>query len=182
MFEEITFDKALKIAEKKLSKELGMKCVVEVYFTVNNDILNAIKRITDLKFREELRYDYEEILNYSKMSGFLLILIKSGNEPVGMLFGYKYEEGGYFLDVLASIIEGKGVGRTLITLLIVYCYEKGHSLLTLFTEEVDEKGRQLRRYYEKMGFRYLYTGVGKGDVMEINFDANKVKQLVNRYL
>ena len=63
------------------------------------------------------------------------------------------------------MVEGRGIGHTLATLIIIHAENTGHNHVTLYTEEQDEKGRKLRRFYQKMGFIYLGTEPEKGDVM-----------------
>ncbi len=38
-------------------------------------------------------------------------------------------------------------------LLIQHCVAKGYGVIRLYTEDVDEKGRRLRSFYEGLGFR-----------------------------
>jgi ribosomal protein S18 acetylase RimI-like enzyme len=54
---------------------------------------------------------------------------------------------------VVALNEGKGIGRSLVKLLIRHCRSKGYSVIRLYTEEIDEKGRKLRLFYEGLGFR-----------------------------
>jgi GNAT superfamily N-acetyltransferase len=134
------------------------------------------------KFREELRYRHEEVLEHSYIPGFLLLLVECGGQPIGIVYGYNEPENGFFLDTLASMVERKGIGHTLATLILVHAVNNGHSHVTLYTEEQDEKGRQLRKFYEKMGFVYLGTEPRKGDVMRLQITPEKTRELYARYI
>jgi len=80
------------------------------------------------------------------------------------------------------MVERKGIGHTLATLIVVHAQNTGHNHVTLYTEEQDEKGRQLRRFYEKMGFVYLDTEPRKGDVMKLQVTSERTRELYMRYI
>ena len=80
------------------------------------------------------------------------------------------------------MVERKGIGHTLATLIVVHAVNTSHSHVTLYTEEQDEKGRQLRKFYEKMGFVYLGTEPRKGDVMRLQITPEKTRELYARYI
>jgi GNAT superfamily N-acetyltransferase len=178
-----TLATALETTQKKLTEILGEHCTVKAHATLNDNLLKIIINIDNQKFREELRYEHEDILEHGRLKGFMLIIAECEDQPIGMTYGYdELQSKGYFLDTLASMIEGKGIGRILATLLLIHCQNKGYKHVTLYTEERDEKGRQLRRFYEKMGFTYIGTEEGKGDIMQIQLTDEKVSNLYAKYV
>ena len=68
------------------------------------------------------------------------------------MYGYELDPSTFFLDEVVSLSEGKGIGKSLVRLLIQHCKVKGYGVIRLYTEEVDEKGRRLRSFYESLGF------------------------------
>ena len=178
-----TLATAMETTQRILSETLGGHCVVKAHRTLNDTLLKVIIDIDNQKFREELRYEHEDVLEHGRLKGFILILAERNDQPIGMTYGYDEPQPiGYFLDTLASMTEGKGIGRILVTLLLINCQNKGYKHVTLYTEERDEKGRQLRRFYEKMGFTYLGTEEGKGDIMQIQLNDEKVYDLYAKYI
>ncbi len=176
-----TFREALKTAEARLRRE-HPGATIEAHTSLTPNLLRVVLQVDEAKFREELRYTAEEVEEQSRQPGFILILALSNDAPLGFAYGYDYPAGGFFLDELASMEEGRGIGRLLEALLVLYAYERGHSTLTLYTEERDEKGRLLRRFYERAGFRYLGTEDGKGDVMRLDLAEPTVSELIDRYV
>jgi len=178
-----TLTTVLETTQRRLTENLGEKCTVKVHGTLNETLLKTVINIDNQKFREELRYEHEDVLEHGRLKGFILILAECNDQPIGMTYGYDEPQSrGYFLDTLASMTEGKGIGRILATLLLVHCQNKGYKHVTLYTEERDEKGRQLRRFYEKMGFTYICTEEGKGDIMQIQLTDEKVADLYAKYI
>jgi GNAT superfamily N-acetyltransferase len=178
-----TLEEALEATQKKLIKTIGTNCTINVYRTLNDQLLQTIIKVDAQKFREELRYKREEILEHSHINGFTLILIECSSQPLGLAYGYDDPQtDGFFLDTLASMAERKGIGHILVTLLLIHSQNRGHNQVTLYTEEKDEKGRPLRRFYEKMGFSYFGTEQYKGDVMKIHLNSEKIQKLYEKYI
>jgi GNAT superfamily N-acetyltransferase len=177
-----TLAEAVTATKARLDKILGSDCTINIHHRLNDSLIHTILTVDAKKFREELRYRHEEVLEHSYIPGFLLLLAECGGQPIGIVYGYDKPENGFFLDTLASIVERKGIGHTLATLIVVHAVNTGHSHVTLYTEEQDEKGRQLRKFYEKMGFVYLGTEPRKGDVMKLQISPEKVRELYSRYI
>ena len=177
----LSFSSAVREAERRLVRVFP-EASIEVHGGLDSRLLGVVQAMDQAKFREALRYTAEEIAGHAAMAGFVLILARDHGEPLGMAYGYDHQEGGFFLDDLASMMEGRGVGRLLAALIVVYAHERGHGSVTLFTEEEDEKGRHLRRFYERMGFRYMRTTPGEGDVMVLDLEPGTAEALVARYI
>ncbi|MCX6649733.1 MAG: GNAT family N-acetyltransferase, partial [Candidatus Bathyarchaeota archaeon] len=149
---------------------------------LNDALIQIILQVDAQKFREELRYMHEEVLEHSYIPGFILILAECGGQPLGVVYGYDEPDKGFFLDTLASMVERKGIGHTLATLITIHAQNNAYTHVTLYTEEQDEKGRQLRKFYEKMGFIYLGTEPRKGDIMKLHITPEKTHELYTRYI
>lgn len=177
-----TLAKAIAATKERFNQILCTDCTIQIHHNLNDSLIQTILKVDAQKFREELRYRHEEVLEHSSIPGFLLILAECGGQPLGIVYGYDEPENGFFLDTLASMVERKGIGHTLATLIVVHAQNTGHNHVTLYTEEQDEKGRQLRRFYEKMGFVYLDTEPRKGDVMKLQVTSERTRELYMRYI
>ena len=141
--------------------------------SLNEDLIETILKVDAYKFRQELRYRREEIIEHSGNPGFILITAEPNGQPLGIVYGYDEPDGGFFLDTLASMVEGRGIGHTLATLITIHAENTAHNHVTLYTEEEDEQGRKLRLFYQKMGFVYLCTEADKGDVMVLQTNSGR---------
>jgi GNAT superfamily N-acetyltransferase len=177
-----TFAKAMQRVQRRLEKILGQGCRIDTHQALTPDLIKTILYVDSQKFREELQYEHEEVLFHGSLRGFTLILVHCGDRPLGLVYGYDEGENDFFLDTLASMVERKGIGSILVTLIIIYALETNHNYVTLYTEERDEKGRKLRRFYEQIGFKFLGSEEGKGDVMRLQLDQEKIATLYTKYI
>ncbi|MGQ9679881.1 MAG: hypothetical protein ACUVV4_03840 [Candidatus Bathyarchaeia archaeon] len=173
-----------KLAEEKLAESLGRPLTIKIKNHVDEAALSAIRKIESSAFREELRYTREEILDKSLNDGFVLILIYDVSKPLAFLFGYSDPSSSstFYLDTVATIMERKGLGSCLVNLILLHCYESGYTFITLRTEEQDEKGRRLRLFYEKFGFRVCPCDPREGIAMIHEIDKLDISLLINRIL
>ncbi|MBN2336618.1 GNAT family N-acetyltransferase [Candidatus Bathyarchaeota archaeon] len=148
------FNRALRQAEAKASERLGSPCRIFVHYSIDDELLSKLEAIDHEKFRQELWYTHDEFLEKTKKRDFVCMVLSVGGEPTAFLYGYDYEADpeGFFLDELVTRVEGKGLGKVLLGLLIHYCIGLSYRSITLYTEETDEKGRRLKEFYERLGF------------------------------
>jgi hypothetical protein len=173
----------LRKAEVKLSGALGGACRVSVYHEMNRDILKIISEIEDERFRSELRYSERELTIRSKKRGFTCFIVYIEERPMAFVFGFDdTEEGAYFSDSAATLIERKGVGSILTALEALYCLEKGYRSEKMITEELDESGRKLREYWERFGFHVTGTSPRIGVEMRLELTPENVEFLSSKYL
>lgn len=177
-----TLAEAITATKKKLDQTLSINCNINVHHALNETLTETILKVDAYKFRKELQYRREEILEHANNPGFILITAECDSQPLGIVYGYDEPDGGFFLDTLASMVEGKGIGHTLATLIILHAHNHSYNHVTLYTEEQDEMGRQLRRFYQKMGFTYLGTEEEKGDIMLLQLTPEKTTELHTRYI
>jgi GNAT superfamily N-acetyltransferase len=177
-----TFAEAMQRTQRRLEETLSQGCTIDTHLALTPDLIKTILYVDSQKFREELQYKHEEVLFHGSLRGFILLLAHCGDMPLGLAYGYDEGENGFFLDTLASMVESKGIGSILATLMIIYALETNHNYVTLYTEERDEKGRKLRRFYEQIGFKFLGSEERKGDVMHMQLDQEKIATLYTKHI
>jgi hypothetical protein len=176
------FEILKKKAEKKLSESLGGECCIHVVEGFNEETSLIIRNIDNIKFREELQYNNDEIEERMNRPGFVCVLIYLNKEPIAFEYGYMVAEGVFFSDSQATLIEGKGVGSTQFALEILYLYHKGYKVIQLTTEEIDEQGRLLRSFWERLGFVKIREDKNGNVDMELKLNNNTAIMLYQRYI
>jgi ribosomal protein S18 acetylase RimI-like enzyme len=178
------FEDAHRRAQERAGEKLEARCVITVHTHLDNLLMSKLEALDHEKFREELWYTHEEFMEKTRQKDFVCLVLSVDGEPSAFLYGYDYAEDpqGFFLDEVATKIEGKGVGKILITLLMVYCFELGYISITLYTEESDQIGRRLKEFYEHLGFKYTSSDPERGVVMNYQIEENKLLALYNRVM
>jgi GNAT superfamily N-acetyltransferase len=175
---------ALRRAEERLTEKLGETVTIGFRMCLDQKIIEQITEIDHEKFRSELWYSSEELLEKSLKKDFICLIAHINCDPVAFLYGYddEFDPQWFFLDEIATHVEGKGIGKVLIVLLLVYCFELGYTIVTLYTEDRDEKGRRLRDFYEHLGFTYMSTDLEVGIIMKYKIDEQELAKLYNRVM
>jgi len=178
------FEDALRHAGAKLSKVSDPTCTIKVLISLDDHLMSAVMAVDKAAFRSELRYNEAELRGRVGKEGFTAIIAQCAEKPLGFIFGYDdlEVERGFYCDTLASSIEGIGVGSTLFTLMLIYCYDSGYKFLSLHTEDFDEKGRQFRRFYEAMGVEYLHTDPKDGVHMRVRLDPQRLNENYRKFI
>jgi len=115
--------------------------------------------------------------------GFFCLMANLDGRPVAFDYGYDdEEEGTFFSDSSASLIEGKGLGTALFALEIIHDFERGYRFIKLVTEEVDEQGRALRGLWERFGFKAIHFDPVKGIEMSMALNPEAVAAIYDRYI
>ena len=175
---------ALTASEERLKGALGIDCRIDIRVHMSEELAGVVERIDHERFRLELQYTLEELRYRASMGGFALFILTCGGEPTAFLYGYTDEKDGtkFFIDSVATIIESKGIGSILVTLALVYCYEAGYGSAGLYTEEVDERGRRLVKFYEDLGFQIVEEDPDRGVVMSSGLEPDKLRSACMRYI
>ena len=175
---------ALRTAETKISSSFGKRCRIEIVIDMDEALMEVVQSIDHQKFRPELQYSTDELHERGTKKGFVLFLVRLGGEPVAALFGYTdpADGQGFFLDSVATLLEGKGVSSILVLLALIYCYEAGYGYVQLYTEEQDEKGMRLRQFYEHLGFHVTLGDPLNGLCMKHDLSPNTLNSLYYKYL
>jgi hypothetical protein len=178
-----SFEDYRRRAEAKLGSSIGGNCRITVVHEMNEDLLRIIKEIENERFRRELRYTKRELRKRSRLPGFVCLMVYVDERPVAFVFGYDdSEEGAYFSDSSATLIERKGVGSTLSALEVLYCFEKGYRKSKMITEEVDESGRRLREYWERFGLKVTGFDPEAGVLMGVDLTPENVSAICRKHI
>jgi len=113
------------------------------------------RAIEDYNFRAELRYSFDEMKPILSKPELLFLFVFKGELPEIVVMGYtnpSEPERVFRLDTFAINKRGKGIGHTVMDFLIKWARAKQYVAITLDTEETDEKGIRLQRFYEKHKF------------------------------
>lgn len=171
-----------KAIEAHLSESLGGSCHITINNSIDEEALRYIQLIESKAFRPELQYTIEEIASRARKEDFFMVTAFQGEHPTAFAFGYRDPNDGdaFYIDTVASLIEGRGVGSAIITLTLLHCLQKGYKHVNLHTEEVDEKGRMLRRFYERFGFEALQNSPVEGLLMRMRLEEPWLRALLEK--
>lgn len=175
-----TFQELLKKTEEILNETLQGKTTIEIHSHNNERLLKEITMIDNAMFREELRYDKNELKQIFRKPGLFCIIVYMDGEPIAFDYGYEDSEKVYFSDSSATLIERKGIGKMLGVLELVYLYEKGYNSLKFTTEEMDEMGRPLRQIWEKQGYKTVSVSSDGGVDMMLEITPEVVAERVHK--
>jgi hypothetical protein len=174
---------ALAKAEAKLGGVLGGECRITVHHEFPDGLARMVEGIENRKFRQELQYDLKELVERSEKPGFTVILFTLDGEPFAFDLGYNdTEEGAYYGDSAATLIERKGVGAVLTALDALYSWESGYRAVTMRTEDLDESGRRLAEYWSRFGFYVTKRNPKVGVEMRLDLTPEVVKGLLDKYI
>ena len=113
------------------------------------------RAIEDYNFRAELRYSYDEMKPILSKPELLFLFVFKGELPEIVVLGYtnpNEPDRVFRLDTFAINKRGKGIGHIVMDFLVKWARAKQYLAITLDTEETDEKGIRLQRFYEKHKF------------------------------
>jgi len=178
------FEDALRRAVERAEEKLERPVRVTVFTHLEERMMAKLEAIDQEKFRQELWYTHDEVAEKARKKDFMCITLSVEGNPAAFIFGYDYDGDptAYFLDELATLIEGKGLGKILITLALIYCYELDYGSVILYTEETDQIGRHLREFYEHVGFKYVTTDPALGVVMRYDLEEKALAALYRRVM
>lgn len=177
-------EEALRCGEERLTEKLGEPTSISFRTYLDERLIQKITEIDHEKFRSELWYTSDELIEISHKKDFICLLVHVNSEPIAFLYGYDddFDPHWFFLDEIATQTEGKGIGKVLILLLLVYCFELDYTFITLYTEDQDEKGRKLRNFYEHLGFTYMGTEPELGVIMKYKINEEELLRLYNQVM
>ena len=178
-----TFADSLREAERRLSRLLSGQCDISIHLRLDEGLITVLEVIDHKKFRQELRYDRVELESRGVKRGFLCLVAWLNGGAIAFDYGYDgEEEGTFYSDTTATLVEERGVGSTLFALEIIRSYELGYARTRLSTEELDEVGRPLRRIWGRLGFEVVFTDPSGGIEMEMAHTPEGVRSLYDRYV
>lgn len=171
---ELSHDLPTLILDQLLA-ELSIRIGTELQLVIDDKYTDAyfdwFKEIENHAFREELRYTREEFQErFHDQQGFLLFVM-DGMRPLAMVMGFERVENDlsyFYVDTFAVTVEKNGIGTLMAHYLIQYAAEVGHTHIRLDTEEMNERGVPLVRFYEKLGFRRVSVDEQGDWTLEMN--------------
>ncbi len=179
------FEEAARQVEVKLGEQLGGSVKVSIHVAFDRPLIDDVLRIDNRMFREELRYSVWDLIKKGDKPGFFLIMVREGREPIAFFFGYEDDElpGGFYGDDMASIVEGKGIGGSLFTLVHIYCYENGYTHFSCHAEVMDDKGRRLNDWYKTAAeMEIVRTSPEEGDLLRVELTPGHVNWMYHRHI
>ena len=178
-----SLEEVLRSSEGILSNSLCGEAKISTHRGVDEKLLATVYAMDHDRFRRELWYDRAELKEKFGRAGFFCLLVSLNGEPIAYDFGYDdSEEGVFFSDSSATVIERKGVGTVLAVLELVYLYEHGYSAVKFTTEELDQAGRPLRLIWEKRGYRTVSSDPLTGVTMMLEITADVVNERIEKYI
>jgi GNAT superfamily N-acetyltransferase len=178
------FEDALRGAEDRLSHALGEQCSIRVSVDITEEMSGTILSIEHGSFREELTYSLEELSVRSHMLGLMSLMVLCAGRPVAFLFGYSEAGDGtkFFLDTVATSVEGRGVGSILVMLALIHSREQGYESVKLYTERRDDRGRRLVDFYERLGFEEVSESPEEGVEMLHRLDPPALASIYDKFI
>ncbi len=179
-----SFEDAVETAQHKLSQALQRPCEISLHDSLDEGLIEAIAAIDCEKFREELHYGCDELASRGRMDGFMCLMVHLDGKPIAYDFGYndEEEEGAFFSDSSATLIERRGIGSTLTALEDVYCYGSEYGSVKMTTEEEDEAGRLLRSFWERLGFKTISPDQTESIEMKLELTSRAVRGIYDKYI
>jgi len=178
-----SFLELVKEAERRLSRLLDGDCVISVHHELDDSLKAVIQTIDHEKFRQELWYSRDELDTRTRRKGFLCLMASLDGRAVAFDYGYEdEEEGTFYSDTTATLIEGKGVGSTLFALEILHSHHQGYARTKQSTEEFDEKGRPLTHIWGRLGFETVSSDPSGNIEMVLKYTPQDMRSLYERYI
>ncbi len=106
-------------------------------------------------FRPELRYSKEELEQRLENDNLLFFFLSSDEGREGVVLAYDdpdSPEDTLYLDTIAVKRTGLGIGRFLMDALVRYARIKEYRAIRLDTETINERGKELVKFYQTLGF------------------------------
>ena len=121
---------------------------------LTDEVLKWYHQIDQTAFRDELQYSDDELRERWEKPNKQFIFLVDETGPLAVHLGYDLEKDSdtYYIDTLATKLEGKGIGSILANHIKEYAKEEEYTDLQLDTEAVNERGVPLKHFYEKNGF------------------------------
>ncbi len=177
------FPELVREAENRLSRVLKGRLVISIHRELDETLKTAIQTIDHEKFREELRYSRDELDTRTGKKGFLCLLANLDGRTVAFDYGYEdEEEGTFYSDSTATLIEGKRVGSTLFALEILHSYHQGYKRTKQSTEEQDDKGRPLTQIWGRLGFEAVSMDPSGNIEMVLTHKPQRMRSLYEKYI
>lgn len=165
---------ALDTINALLTGLLGKEATLSLTTKADDKILDRMIELEKEVFSiEDNVYSKEDILESLAEEYSFLLLLKIKGQIQGYAFGYeddpnnpRVEGTDFFIDsALVSLeYEQKGIGSMLSGVVLLLLYFLGFNKIGITTEENDKTGRELVKFYKKLGFTKVGTSIDDGEV------------------
>lgn len=125
---------------------------------LNERTYSWFRAIEDYNFRSELRYSFDEMKPILAKPELLFLFVFKDELPEIVVLGHtnpSQPDRVFRFDTFAINKRGKGIGHIVMDFLIKWARAKQYVAIELDTEETDEKGIRLQRFYEKHKFAVI---------------------------
>jgi GNAT superfamily N-acetyltransferase len=181
---------ALDVINKQLTHLLNEEASLSIIPQVNDQILDRMIELEKEVFTIEGNvYSREEIMECLVEEYSLLLVLNISGRIQGFVYGYDDDEDNpvvegtdYFLDsaVMALAYENKGIGTLLSGVILLLVYLLGFKKIGITTEMKDKTGRELVKFYKKLGFTEASTAEPLDVGMKIILDENLINGICSK--
>lgn len=181
---------ALNNINKQLSHAVGAPVEMVLQSSVDDKLLSRMLQLEEQIFSiEDNIYSKQDILECLAEEDSFLLLLTINNEVEGYVFGYDEDIDNptvkgteYFLDsaVVSLSHEQKGIGTTVSAIVLLMLYLLGYRKVGLLTEAKDKTGRELVKFYQRMGFEEVETTEEYGCAMRITLSEQLFNDICAR--
>lgn len=171
---------ALDALNMQLSRLVKQQVIISIATTVDDKTLERILLLEDEIFRiEDNTYSEADILECLAEDYSLLLILTIDGEIQGYFFGYDddpddpvVEGTEYFIDsaVVALEYENRGITTMVAGFGLLLVYLLGFRSIGITTEKKDKTGRELVKFYEKLGF--CVTSIDETGTVNMKIDLN----------
>ena len=182
--------RALDVINKQLSHLLSEEAEFSITPQVDDQIIYRMIELEKEVFTiEDNVYSREDIMECLAEEYSLLLLVNLSGKIQGFVYGYDEDaddpvvEGTeYFLDsaVMALAYENKGIGTMLSGVVLLLVYLLGFKKIGITTEVKDKTGRELVKFYKKLGFTEALTGEPGNVGMKVILDENFINGICSK--
>lgn len=172
--------RALNAINDNLSARLGKQVLLSLESSVDEPTLERMLELEEEVFSiEENVYTRQDILECLAEEDSLLMLLRVDGRIEGYVFGYDEDPDqpavkgtDYFLDsaLVSTAYEQKGIGASAAGVVLLVIYARGYRDVGITTEVKDKTGRELVKFYEKLGFVRAVTDRADDYAMKIGLN------------
>lgn len=131
----------------------------------NEALLELFKLVEKSCFNEELIYSKKDLMERMNFLESEALILKHDQNPIAGVLIYLDQKDGYlYIDTLAVVKRGLGIGKYILSELINRAKKEGLNGICLDTEEFNHLGQNLTKYYQQFGFETHSTDSKTGNV------------------
>lgn len=182
--------RALEVISAQLSHLSDEPSSFTLVPELTDEIMNRMLELEDEIFRiEDNVYSKKDVLECLAEEYSLLLVVIISGQIQGFVYGYDedeetptVEDTEYFLDsaVMALAYENRGIGTMLSGVILFLLYLLGFKKIGILTEEKDRTGRELVKFYKKIGFIEARTDAAESVGMKIVLDEKFINGICEK--